>query len=125
MKKHTVKIDEHGTKHWYIDGKLHREDGPAIECTNGASVWWIHGELHREDGPAVELANGYKAWYLNGKYHREDGPAIEYANGDKEWHIHGEPLTQEQFNNRTTKNLTPIVKVVEIEGIKYELKKID
>ena len=30
------------------------------------------GKLHREDGPAMELANGTKCWYKNGKHHRED-----------------------------------------------------
>ena len=45
--------------------------------------------LHREDGPAIELTNGYKSWYKNGKYHREDGPAIEYANSDKEYFYNG------------------------------------
>jgi len=29
--------------------------------------WYLNGELHREDGPAIEYANGYKSWYLNGK----------------------------------------------------------
>ena len=25
------------------------------------------GQLHREDGPAVERTDGYKSWYLNGE----------------------------------------------------------
>jgi hypothetical protein len=48
-------------------GKLHREDGPAIELANGTRSWWINGELHREDGPAVELANGTGDWWINGE----------------------------------------------------------
>ena len=43
--------------------------------------WRINGKRHREDGPAIEGSNGNKAWYLNGKLHREDGPAIEYHDG--------------------------------------------
>ena len=46
-------------------------------------AWYLNGKLHREDGPAVEFADGDKFWYLNGKLHREDGPAVEYADGDK------------------------------------------
>ena len=38
--------------------------------------WYLNGELHRTDGPAVEYANGNKYWYLNGKFHRTDGPAL-------------------------------------------------
>ena len=53
----------------------------------GTKEWFLNGELHREDGPAVERANGNKEWHLNGKCHREDGPAIEYAYGDKAWYL--------------------------------------
>ena len=48
-------------------------------------AYYLNGKLHRTDGPAVEHANGDKYWLLNGKYHREDGPAVEYHDGDKEW----------------------------------------
>ena len=56
-----------GHKEWFINEKLHREDGPAVEWTNGSKEWWLNGKLHREDGPAVEWANGDKEWYLNNK----------------------------------------------------------
>src|SRR5690606_24568249 len=41
---------------------------------------------HREDGPAVEFSNGDKFWYQNGKLHREDGPAAEWVHGNKYWY---------------------------------------
>jgi len=84
-----------GYKEWRLNGKRHREDGPAIEYTSGAKEWWLNGKCHREDGPAIEYANGYKVWYLNGKRHREDGPAIEYTNGDKEWWLDNEEVNPE------------------------------
>ena len=56
---------------------------------NGYKQWWLNGKLHREDGPAVESANGTKEWYLNGKRHREDGPAVEYIDGSKKYWIDG------------------------------------
>ena len=60
-------IDERGTKMWRLpNGSFHREDGPAIEDTQGYKAWWINGELHREDGPAFERNDGYKYWYLKG-----------------------------------------------------------
>ena len=34
---------------------------------NGNKSWCLNGKLHREDGPAREYADGTKAWYLNGK----------------------------------------------------------
>ena len=72
---------------YYKDGKLHRENGPALEYADGVKIWYKEGELHREDGPALEWSNGDKHWYQNGFSHREDGPAVEYINGNKEfWH---------------------------------------
>ncbi|QCI92574.1 hypothetical protein [Novosphingobium sp. EMRT-2] len=72
-------------KEWYRHGLKHREDGPAVEWSDGDSEWWFNGELHREDGPAIERADGTKEWYLYGEHHCEDGPAIKRSNGDKEW----------------------------------------
>jgi hypothetical protein len=30
-------------------------------------VWYLNGKLHREDGPAIEWSGGNSWWYLNGK----------------------------------------------------------
>jgi hypothetical protein len=75
--KYEVEVYEDGDKHWYLNGKRHREDGPAVEYTNGN-----------------------KFWYLNGKQHREDGPAVEWISGSKAWFLNGENLTEEEFNKR-------------------------
>ena len=32
---------------------------------NGDKSWWLNDKLHREDGPAMEWANGSKSWFLN------------------------------------------------------------
>jgi len=82
-------VDRYGNKRWKLNGKAHREDGPAIEYASGDKSWWLHGKLHREDGPTVEHRNGHKVWYLNGMRHREDGSAVEYADGSKSWYLHG------------------------------------
>jgi len=86
------KVDKYGSKHWLLNGKCHREDGPAVEFADGTKYWYLNGKCHREDGPALECANGYKAWHLNGKYHREDGPAVEWTNGYKAWYVDGEKI---------------------------------
>ena len=44
MIEYTVKVYEDGTKYWYLNDKLHREDGPAAECANGAKFWYLNGE---------------------------------------------------------------------------------
>ena len=28
--------------------------------------WWVQGRLHREDGPAIEYEDGSREWYLGG-----------------------------------------------------------
>ena len=60
-------ITADGTKKWYLNGKFHREDGPAIEYADGAKEWYLKNKLHREDGPAIERVDGSKCWYLNGE----------------------------------------------------------
>jgi hypothetical protein len=97
-------IDRWG-KYWYVDGKRHREDGPAVECATGTKHWHINDNRHRENGPAVEYANGNKEWWVNGKRHREDGPAIEWANGDKAWYVNGKYLTKQEFNKWRKNNV--------------------
>lgn len=54
------RIDEDGSKKWYLNGERHREDGPAIEWASGSKKWYLNGELHREDGPTCEWADGSK-----------------------------------------------------------------
>ena len=85
-----LNIRADGSKEWWLNDKLHREDGPAIEGADGSKFWYLNGKLHREDGPAIEKADGSKGWYLNGKRHRIDGPAIEGADGSKFWYLNGE-----------------------------------
>ena len=93
MITYTVKVDEDKTKRWYLNGNLHREDGPAVE--------W---------------ADGTKYWYLNDKLHREDGPAVEYADGTKFCYLNGKGLTNEEFNAKMKKTIV-------IDGVTYKLVK--
>ena len=37
-----VKVNKYGTK-WYLDGQLHRKDGPAIEWIDGDKEWYLYG----------------------------------------------------------------------------------
>jgi hypothetical protein len=45
--KYEVKVDEDGT-FWYLNGKLHREDGPAFEWANGEKFWFLNGKKYAE-----------------------------------------------------------------------------
>ena len=124
-KTYEVHVYDIGTKRWYLNGKRHREDGPAILHQNGDKYWYLNDELHREDGPAVIYANGDKFWYLNGKCHREDGPAIVCANGNKLWYLNDKLITEAEHKRQMqVKQDDCSDKVIEIDDKKYKLQAI-
>ena len=88
--EYKVVVDDTGNQRWYLNGKRHREDGPAVIYVDGDQYWYLNGELHREDGPAIIYADGAQAWYLNDK-----------------------KLTEQEFNNR---NRPCVGKVVVIDS---------
>ena len=124
MIEYTVRVCEDRTE-WYVEGKLHREDGPAVECSNGHKEWYVEGKLHREDGPAAECSDGSKAWYVEDKLHRLDGPAIERSDGSKLWYIEEVEYTEEEFNKKiNTKTIVIDGKEISISLESFEeLKK--
>ncbi len=65
--KYESEIDASGDKHWYLNGKRHRTDGPAIVYADGTKHWYLNGKRHRTDGPAYVHANGAKCWWLNNR----------------------------------------------------------
>jgi len=118
--EYTVQVSKDKTE-WRLNGKRHREDGPAIEWANGDKEWYLNGKYHREDGPAIEGVDGTKMWWLNGLLHREDGPAIERPNGDKEWWLNDKLISEEKFNPKTqTKELT-VTQLEELLGYKIKV----
>ena len=68
-----------------------------VEDKDGDRAWYLNGKKHRTDGPAIERKNGYRAWYLNDELHRTDGPAIEYVNGDRAWFLKGNMVSEEKI----------------------------
>jgi hypothetical protein len=66
----------------------HPNHGLVIR-NDGSKIWYLYGKIHRLDGPAVLLSNGVTQWWVDNKRHRTDGPAIEYGDGDRSWWLHG------------------------------------
>ena len=57
--EYTVKVFGNGSR-WYLNDKLHREDGPACEWDDGSKSWFLNGqrvteEEHRRLTSAKEL----------------------------------------------------------------------
>ena len=70
IKKYYVTVNVLGNTRWYKDAKckvLHRENGPAVDCTSGHKEWWQNGKLHRTDDPAIVFEDGDNYWYIKGK----------------------------------------------------------
>ena len=88
---------------------------------DGSRMWFLNGKRHREDGPAVEHPDGYKEWRFNGKVHREDGPAVEYASGKKEWWLDDCYVSEEEHRQQAQ---ICSGKIVEIDGKKYKLTEV-
>lgn len=132
--KNGLYVDDDGTRNWYLNGKLHRTDGPAVEYVqrkkrtlllglcwgknvpddeyaNGEKHWYLNGKRHRVNGPAIEYENGSKVWYSCDLLHREDGPAIEDASGAQRWYIHGKYKGSDfyvyvtEYNTKTSKSI--------------------
>ncbi len=73
-------INGNGCIIYYNDkNQYHREDGPAIEWSNGNKWWCINGFLHRIDGPAIVDIDPYNnVYYIMGKeYSSKDWLAIK------------------------------------------------
>lgn len=91
------RIRSGGREVWSLpDGRLHREDGPAVVFPDGSSVWYQFNLHHREDGPAVQFHNGRCEWWVRGRLHRIVGPARIFPDGTKEWWIDGKEVTEEE-----------------------------
>ena len=108
-------IDKDGNQRWFKDGKVHRENGPAIIWRDGEQDWYKDGKRHRDgdlpavvtesgilhyykygklhrdgDLPAIMRPSGHRAWYQDGWEHRDgDKPAVISGDGDEEWWRHG------------------------------------
>ena len=46
-----------GTQLWYREGKLHREDGPAVVFLDGRQEWWREDTKIKETYAATKSAN--------------------------------------------------------------------
>ena len=85
----TIITDQDGDTKYYVGGKLHRLNGPAVEWKDG-DLWWMQfGVLHRIDGPAIVYTGGRDSrkghWYLDGvKYTKKQHERILKERQQKE-----------------------------------------
>lgn len=92
----STEVQYNGYVQWENEvGQPHRDeaDGPAIEWASGTQEWYLNGKRHREGGPAVtHHPNGAVEYWVDGKRHREDGPACIWADGTEEYWVNNEKV---------------------------------
>jgi hypothetical protein len=123
------------------DGRLHCEDGPAVEFGDGSRWWYWHGAVvtqHFIEQPekatlAQFLNEGVAAVRLlmlerlgarldpDGRLHCEDGPAVEFSDGPRWWYWHGVRVTQHFIEHLKTQTAGQI----EAEALRRYLREGD
>jgi len=64
--KPKLKISPDGTREWYLNGKLHREDGPAFERPDGSRHWYLNDkevDFSETSDPKIKKLLEYKKIY--------------------------------------------------------------
>ena len=56
-------VDLEGNEIWYLNGLLHREDGPAYETVSGIKQWFTNGIQITEEE--------FKHWIMKNKLHKK------------------------------------------------------
>ena len=84
---------------WWIHGLRHRDNGPAVEYSDGSQEYWLYGMKHRVNKPAIILKDqGFNVgfytteYWFYGRLHREEGPAVLKSDGSQEFWIHGKRI---------------------------------
>lgn len=49
-----------GTKLWYLNGNIHREDGCAVQIHDGRNEWWLEGKLYFRIETFLKALKEYK-----------------------------------------------------------------
>ena len=84
--------------------RLFRDERGHLKCPSGEEHYTLNGRLHREDGPAL-IRRDEERWYRRGKLHREDGPAVRHWNPatrtwEEEFYLDGHNLSREEYDQQ-------------------------
>lgn len=73
-----MRIEENESYRWVFNEfhKLSSTEGPAfISKKDNYKAWYLNGRLHRIDGPAKIYGNGYQEYWVTGtKYTEQEYP---------------------------------------------------
>jgi hypothetical protein len=60
MISYRVTVNDNGDRYWYYNLKLHRQDGPAVECLDGTRRWYLNGQEYSEEEYTLALSGRRK-----------------------------------------------------------------
>ena|ERR1700691_2655957 len=92
----------------YYDGEL-PENYTGIVDYGYCIEYYLNGLLHREDGPAIIYPDGRIRYYLYGKRHRTDGPAVTHPNGNMYYYLNDKNISTKEVNDWIKENNIPEV----------------
>lgn len=78
---YTIYHLQNGSKKYIYDDGFYILKNDVLHCENGPAEvntdikYYVNGKLHRKNGPAIITAKGELYWYINGVQHRNNGPA--------------------------------------------------
>ena len=75
--KPVTEEDSYGTKRWYLNGELHRGDGPAVEYADGTKSWYLNDEIIVSTGPDIEKALFCLSAYLQDQQYLRDKQEVD------------------------------------------------
>jgi hypothetical protein len=82
----------------------------------GLQEWRLNGKLHREKGPA-HINRNFKAWFQDGDWHCLHGPAAVFSNGRLQWAIYDKQVTEEQYRQIKRKIKTKTILALNLDRI--------
>jgi hypothetical protein len=91
----TITVIEDGKEY---EVKIHSDS----DGLPGDVYWLLNGKCHREKGPAQIEYTGYRAWRQNDVFHRLDGPAIIWGDNHRRWWINDKPTTKQKHTKVRT-----------------------
>lgn len=92
-----------GTNIYITDGRLHREDGPALQTSDGTSYYFIDEALHRDNGPAISSTDPLHChWYKHGVRVPSEGRSRSLIAELRRKHLGNQPADSGGSNGSST-----------------------
>jgi hypothetical protein len=90
-------IMANGTKFWYKDGEMHRDNDEPSFIDGTTKMWHKDGILYRDNDLPAFISSAWTLWYKNGVIHRDNNKPAAINSKEKRWYINGKELNKKQI----------------------------